>query len=92
MGARYDGTYPNSTFVGSCDGMTGAAATFSDEYKTFLRKSWEAQVIAYEKGGNGWMQWTWKAESADDWSYQAGLANGWIPWDPTSLEYPSICD
>ena len=92
VGARYDGTYPNSTYVGSCEGMTGSAATFSDEYKSFLRKFWEAQVIAFEKGGNGWMQWTWKAESADDWSYQAGLANGWIPQDPTDLEYPNICD
>lgn len=89
-GSRYDGTYPGSTRVGSCNGLTGKASTFSSSYKTFLRKMWEAQVITFEKG-TGWIQWTWKAENADEWSYQAGLANGWIPQNPTNLKYPTIC-
>ncbi|KAJ7757809.1 glycoside hydrolase family 5 protein [Mycena maculata] len=91
VGSRYDGTYLGSTFVGSCTGLTGSASTFSSSYKKFLRQFWEAQVISYEKGA-GWIQWTWKAENADEWSYQAGLANGWIPQDPTNLMYPNICD
>ncbi|KAH7930933.1 glycoside hydrolase family 5 protein [Leucogyrophana mollusca] len=90
IGARYDGSYPGSSYVGSCTGLTGSASTFSSSYKTFLRQFWEAQVISYEKG-DGWLQWTWKTESADDWSYSAGLANGWIPQDPTDLMYPDIC-
>lgn len=49
-----------------------------------------AQVITYEKA-DGWIMWTWKAESADDWSYQAGLQYGWIPQDPTDLKYSGIC-
>jgi len=89
-GSRYDGTFPGSSKVGSCTGKTGKASTFSKEYKTFLRKFWEAQVITYEKA-QGWIQWTWKAENADEWSYQAGLANGWIPKNPTDYKYPSIC-
>lgn len=44
VGARYDGTYPGSTYVGSCDGLTGSGSSFSSGYKTFLRKTWEAQV------------------------------------------------
>lgn len=64
---------------------------FSEDYKTALRKFWEAQVIAFERV-NGWIQWTWKAEEADDWSYQAGLQYGWIPRDPTDLKYPTLCD
>ncbi|OAX40065.1 glycoside hydrolase family 5 protein [Rhizopogon vinicolor AM-OR11-026] len=91
-GARYDGSKSgDSTYVGSCTGKTGSASSFSSSYKTFMRQYWEAQVISYEKGA-GWIQWTWKAENADDWSYQAGLEYGWIPQDPTDLEYPSICD
>ncbi|KAF8808111.1 glycoside hydrolase family 5 protein [Phlegmacium glaucopus] len=90
VGARYDGTYPGSTRVGSCQGLTGQASTFSDDYKTFLRQYWEAQVITYEKA-QGWVQWTWRADNAEEWSYQAGLANGWIPCDPTDLKYPNIC-
>ena len=32
VGARYDGTYPGSTYVGSCDGWSGAASGFSSQY------------------------------------------------------------
>lgn len=93
IGARYDGTYPNvTTAVGSCDGLTGSASNFTTDYKTFLGKFWEAQVIAFERGGQGWVQWAWKAENADEWSYQAGLANGWIPSNATNYVYPTICD
>ena len=90
IGARYDGSYPGSTRVGSCNGLTGKGSTFSQIYKDFLRKRWEAQVITFEKG-QGWLQWTWKAEQADEWSYQAGLLNGWIPMNPTDYKYPNIC-
>ncbi|THV07475.1 exo-beta-1,3-glucanase [Dendrothele bispora CBS 962.96] len=90
IGARYDGSKAGSSFIGSCDGLTGSSSTFSREYKTFLRKFWEAQTSTYEKA-NGWIQWAWKAEEADDWSYQAGLAGGWIPQDPTDRKYPNIC-
>ncbi|KAI0654497.1 exo-beta-1,3-glucanase [Cubamyces menziesii] len=90
VGARYDGSYPGSTYVGSCNGITGSASSFSSSYKQFLRQYWEAQTSTYEQGA-GWIQWTWKAENADDWSYQAGLQNGWIPQDPTQRQYPNIC-
>jgi glucan 1,3-beta-glucosidase len=91
VGSRYDGTYPGSTFVGSCNGLTGKASSFSASYKTFLRQFWEAQAMTYENNGQGWMQWTWKAEDADEWTYQAGLANGWIPQNPTDFQFPNIC-
>ncbi|KAI0077473.1 exo-beta-1,3-glucanase [Panus rudis PR-1116 ss-1] len=91
VGARYDGSFPGSTRVGSCTGLTGKSSSFSSSYKTFLRQSWEAQTITYEKGA-GWIQWLWKAEQADDWSYQAGLAGGWIPKNPTDRQYPNICN
>ncbi|KAG6840298.1 hypothetical protein C0991_007659 [Blastosporella zonata] len=91
IGSRYDGTFPGSTRVGSCQGLTGHASTFSEDYKTFLRQYWEAQSSTFGQG-QGWFQWAWKAEKADEWSYQAGLANGWIPQNPTDREYPNICD
>ena len=89
-GARYDGNYEGALKTGDCSSKTGSGATFSPEYKTFLRKYWEAQTITFEKGA-GWVQWTWKAEQADDWSYQAGLKYGWIPQSPTDRQYPGIC-
>ncbi|KAK7032151.1 hypothetical protein VNI00_013325 [Paramarasmius palmivorus] len=89
-GARYDGSFSGSSRVGSCNGKTGSSSSFSNDYKTFLRQYWEAQTSTYEKGA-GWIQWTWKAENADDWSYQAGLWGGWIPWNPTDRQFPNIC-
>ncbi|KAI5120782.1 hypothetical protein M0805_002409 [Coniferiporia weirii] len=92
VGARYDGSFSGSTKVGSCTGFSGSASTFSSSYKTFLRQFWEAQTISYE-AGQGWIQWTWKTEAGtgEEWSYQVGLAYGWIPQNPTSREYPNIC-
>ena len=49
------------------------------EYKNFLRDFYDVQTQTYENSGQGWMHWTWKTESAADWSYQAGIAGGWIP-------------
>ncbi|TCD71174.1 exo-1,3-beta-glucanase [Steccherinum ochraceum] len=91
VGARYDGSFAGSTKVGSCNGLTGSASSFSSSYKTFLRQYWEAQTSTFEKA-SGWVQWTWKAENADEWSYQAGLKNGWIPQDPTQRQFPNICN
>ncbi|KAI0719308.1 glycoside hydrolase [Cerioporus squamosus] len=91
VGARWDGTWQDGqpTF-GSCDGYTGDSSSFSDDYKTFLRKYFESQV-AIGEAVQGWIFWTWKAENADDWSYQKGLEGGWIPKDPTDRLYPDIC-
>jgi glucan 1,3-beta-glucosidase len=55
IGARYDGSYSGSHYIGSCSDMTGSGAGFSGSYKTFLRKFWEAQAMSYEKGA-GWIQ------------------------------------
>ncbi|KAI0690000.1 glycoside hydrolase [Cytidiella melzeri] len=91
VGARWDGTWQTGqpTF-GSCDGMTGNMSTFSDDYKTFLRQYYEAQV-AIGEAIQGWVYWTWKVENADDWSYQRGLEGGWIPQNPLDRMYPDIC-
>ncbi|KAH7096198.1 glycoside hydrolase family 5 protein [Auriculariales sp. MPI-PUGE-AT-0066] len=90
-GARYDGTFPGSTRVGSCYNVTGDASRFSSAYKTTLRKMFEAQTYAFEKGGRGWFYWTWKTEVAPEWSYSAGIKGGWIPSPPTARKYPNIC-
>ncbi|KAI0635955.1 glycoside hydrolase [Trametes polyzona] len=91
VGARWDGTWqPGQQTFGSCDGYTGDMSSFSDDYKKFLRKYWESQV-AIGEAVQGWIFWTWKAENADDWSYQRGLEGGWIPQDPTDRMYPNLC-
>jgi aryl-phospho-beta-D-glucosidase BglC (GH1 family) len=48
IGARYDGSIRSGApYYGSCVGMTGKGSTFSQRYKVFLRKVWEAQVSPY---------------------------------------------
>ncbi|KAH9947128.1 exo-beta-1,3-glucanase [Amylocystis lapponica] len=91
IGSRYDGSYSGSTYVGSCNGRTGSGSSFSDSYKTFLSQFWSAQVVTYEQA-DGWLQWAWKAENADEWSYQAGLKYGWIPQNAANVPYPNICN
>ncbi|KZW00959.1 exo-beta-1,3-glucanase [Exidia glandulosa HHB12029] len=90
-GARYDGTLSGSPRVGSCTGLTGSTSTFSSAYKTFLRQMFEAQTITFERNANGWIYWTWKTEITDEWSYQKGLAGGWIPSNPGTRQFPTIC-
>ncbi|GLB40440.1 putative brix [Lyophyllum shimeji] len=91
VGARWDATWfpPNSRYHGSCTNFTGSYSGFPSAYKTFLRKYWEVQVEIGEHV-SGWVFWTWKAENADEWSYQKGLEGGWIPQDPTDRKYPGI--
>ncbi|QRV98105.1 Cellulase (glycosyl hydrolase family 5 protein) [Ceratobasidium sp. AG-Ba] len=86
VGARLDGTRAGSQFVMSCDNITGTMDKFSDDYKTYMRRYFDAQTIAFERG-NGWVYWNWKAEIADEWSYSKGLEGGWIPKDPTNHIY-----
>jgi len=94
VGARWDGTWnpgPGTPVLGSCAGLTGDSGNFSSDYKTFLRKYWEVQVDIGESV-QGWVWWTWKAENADEWDYQKGLAGGYIPKDPTEKLYPGLCN
>lgn len=91
-GSRYEGTLSGSRGrIGSCGPKTGSGATFTDGYKRLLGRFWEAQASAYE-GGSGWIMWTWKTESADEWSYQAGVKYGWIPKDPTARPFGETCN
>lgn len=87
LGARMDGSYPGSYYVDTCNGKSGSSSTWSSDYKTFLRKFYDAQTQVYENNGQGWIMWTWKTETSEDWSYQAGLAGGWIPSDPSNHQY-----
>ena len=85
IGARYDGSFPGSNYVGDCSQRTGNGNNFSSSYKNFLKQMFETQVSVYETG-SGWIEWTWKAEQAADWSYQAGLKGGWITYDLNNLK------
>ncbi|KAF8335349.1 glycoside hydrolase family 5 protein [Cantharellus anzutake] len=90
LGSRYDGTYSGSSPLGVCWPFTGSSSIFNSGYKVFMRQFFEAQTSSFEKAA-GWIYWAWKTEATDEWSYQQGLAGGWIPYDPTQRLYPNIC-
>jgi glucan 1,3-beta-glucosidase len=80
-----------SPAAGSCGGsnMTSAIAMLDrKEDNLFYRRFFEAQVSTYENATMGWIFWNWKTESYPTWSYQAAMAQGWIPAsDPTDTVF-----
>ena len=56
-----------------------------------MELTYDGKVSTYEQA-SGWIQWTWKTEQTDEWSYSAGLKYGWIPQNPTDRQYPNICN
>lgn len=90
IGARYDGTYPNSSVVGSCDGMSSVADW--DQYmRGDVRGYIEAQLETFERVSQGWIFWNFKTESADEWSAFALLDAGIFPQPLTDRQYSAIC-
>lgn len=53
VGARYDGTYPGSTYVGSCDGVN-VLDSWSQQFRDDTRGYIEAQMEAFEANTQGW--------------------------------------
>lgn len=90
-GARYDGTFPGSNHVGSCDGKyTGSVSQLSSDDKNNIRHFIEAQLDTYERH-TGWIFWTWKTESAPEWHMKDLLAGGLFPQPLGSRKYPGQC-
>lgn len=60
VGARYDGSYEGSYYIGSCDGYAvGTVAGLSEDARQNIANFIHAQMVAYEKAA-GWIFWTWK--------------------------------
>ena len=79
----------NCSFASMADNINSQN---SPAWNQFMRRFWEAQVIAYETNG-GWVFWSWKTFSRGDWSYKDAVAQGWIPQDPTTRAFkPSKSD
>lgn len=79
IGARYDGSYEGSYYIGSCDGYaTGTVDGLSSEAKQNIGSFIQAQMVAFEKA-TGWIFWTWRTEGAPEWDFQALAKAGVIP-------------
>jgi glucan 1,3-beta-glucosidase len=78
-GARYDGTFEGSTYVGDCTPYkTGSVSSLSSGAKADMTRYIKAQIQAYETK-TGWIFWTWHTEGAPGWDMQDLITNGVFP-------------
>ncbi|KAI1775916.1 glucan 1,3-beta-glucosidase precursor [Hypoxylon cercidicola] len=94
VGARYDGTFnyngQGSSFIAACDGKSpGSVGNLAEAERTNIASFINAQMVAYEKAA-GWIFWTWKTESAPEWSFK-DLANAGIIPQPLSSMNTAAC-
>lgn len=61
-----------------CAPANADPSSYSSDYKQWLLMFAEAQMHSFEQGW-GWFYWTWQTESAAQWSYKSGMANGILP-------------
>ncbi|KEF51745.1 glucan 1,3-beta-glucosidase [Exophiala aquamarina CBS 119918] len=62
----------------SCAMANADPKDYSNDYKTFLQMYAEAQMHSFEQAW-GWFYWTWKTESATQWSWMLGRQAGILP-------------
>lgn len=90
IGARYDGTYPGSKFVGSCDGKSWID-TWDQTFKNDMRGYVEAQLDVFERQTNGWIFWNFKTESAAEWDLFRLMDAGVFPQPLSDRRFSTIC-
>ena len=90
IGARYDGWYPGSTRVGSCDTIN-FIDTWNQDLKDDTRKYIETQLDVFEKSTQGWIFWNFKTEASAEWDLFRLLDAGIFPQPLTSRKFPSVC-
>ena len=90
IGARYDGTYPGSSYVGSCAGLSDLS-TWNQTLKDNTRQYIEAQLETFETYTQGWIFWNFKTESAAEWDAFQLLDAGIFPQPLSSRKYGMVC-
>lgn len=88
-GARYDGSYPGSYYVGSCQNRWDFQ-TWSQQDIANARRYVEAQLEAYDLG-SGWFFWTYKTENAVEWDFRRLVDYGIFPFPFEDRQYPNAC-
>ncbi|WPH00594.1 putative Exo-beta-1,3-glucanase [Acrodontium crateriforme] len=92
IGARYDGSYPGSKYVGSCNGVNNIGSwsqTFKDDVRGYI----EAQMEMFERQTQGWVFWNFKTENsgAPEWDVFALIDAGVFPQPLSNRKFGPIC-
>ena len=92
-GSRYEGTFGDSWYIGSCWGKSGEVKYWSQEWKDEVRRYIEAQLDAFEAKTKGWMFWNFKTEgSAGEWDLFQLLDAEVFPQPLTDRKFGKYCD
>lgn len=90
IGARYDGWYPGSPRVGSCDKIN-FIDTWDQKLKDDTRRYIETQLNAFEQFTRGWIFWNFKTEASAEWDLFRLLENDIFPQPLSSRKFNSVC-
>ncbi|KAF2454608.1 putative Exo-beta-1,3-glucanase [Lineolata rhizophorae] len=89
-GARYDGTFPGSWYVGSCDTISDLN-TWPDWYRDDVRGFIEAQLDAFEAKTQGWVFWNFKTEGSAEWDMYRLVDAGIFPQPLDDRRFDPVC-
>jgi glucan 1,3-beta-glucosidase len=92
-GARYDGTYLGSPYVGDCSWVNDISK-WSETNKDDTRKYIETQIAAFEGKTQGWFFWNFKTENAAEWDALALVDAGVFPAirnGEVEYKFPKVC-
>ncbi|RMZ79027.1 hypothetical protein DV737_g3603, partial [Chaetothyriales sp. CBS 132003] len=78
LGSRFDGSFPGSTYIGSCTNR-GNIQTWDQDLRTATTNYIKAQIDVSENLVQGWIFWNFKTESAGEWDFFQLLDNGIWP-------------
>jgi glucan 1,3-beta-glucosidase len=91
-GHRYDGSYPETTYIDTCVGKSGPVSSWSQEWKDNIRRYIEVQLDTYEAKTQGWIFWNFKTEgSAGDWDLFQLLDGGVFPQPLWERKFAKAC-
>ncbi|KAK5719181.1 glucan exo-1,3-beta-glucosidase [Elasticomyces elasticus] len=90
IGARYEGYYPGSTYVGSCANVN-FIETWSQQFKDDTRGYIEAQMETFERNTQGWIFWNFKTEASPEWDAFRLIDAGIFPQPLSDRQFGSIC-
>lgn len=86
IGARYEGFYPGSFYVGSCKNIN-FMETWDQQFRDDTRAYIETQLNAYEKFAQGWIFWNFKTEASPEWDAFRLLDAGIFPQPLTDRKF-----
>ena len=90
IGARYDGTFAGSSYVGSCQDVN-FIETWSQQFKDDTRGYIEAQLETFERETQGWVFWNFKTEASPEWDAFRLIDAGIFPQPLTDRKFGAIC-